>query len=68
MTCKRCSCPMQPVRVANPKELIEVDNMDFFGCKEVVMWCCERCGYTIFYCSNNGQGGFYTALKSQPVI
>ena len=50
MHCKLCKRLMQPVRTARPEELIEVDPQEFFGCSEVVLWCCEYCGQTLINC------------------
>jgi len=50
MTCRNCNGVMCPVKVARPEEIIEIDMLDFAGCQEVVLWCCERCGLTVAEC------------------
>lgn len=50
MNCRFCKYIMHPVRTARPEELIEVDVLDFVGCSEVVLWCCENCGQTLINC------------------
>lgn len=50
MHCKRCQNLMQPVKAVQPEELIEVESLDFFGCSEVILWCCENCGQTFVNC------------------
>lgn len=44
MRCKRC-------KHLQPEELIEIDVLDYFGCSEVIIWCCEKCGDTFVKCS-----------------
>lgn len=51
MKCKRCQYIMRPVKAARPEELVEIDSLDFLGCSEVVLWCCENCGQTFINCS-----------------
>lgn len=41
---------MCPVKTAQPEELIEVDSLDYIGCGEVVVWCCENCGQILINC------------------
>ncbi|MCL6479111.1 MAG: hypothetical protein K6T65_11965 [Peptococcaceae bacterium] len=52
MKCKLCQSPMRLVKATRPEEVIEIDMLDFLDCMEVVLWCCEKCGYT--HVSNRG--------------
>jgi hypothetical protein len=44
---------MNEVKVGQPKEFIEIDNIDFIGHEEVILWCCAKCGHSHISILNN---------------